>query len=54
VAPVYNELISEGKKFGFFNVGSVGNGMHGLGVPADLEEFCINPISNKLRRIIEN
>ncbi len=39
VAPVYNELLSRGAKLGVFNIGSVGNGMYGLGVPADLHAF---------------
>ena len=45
VAPAYNELISAGQVFGYFNIGQVGNGMYGLGIPKDLEEFCNNPIS---------
>ena len=49
VAPVYNELITQGKMFGYFNIGRVGDGMYGLGIPADLEEFCINPLSLQMR-----
>lgn len=47
VAPVYNELIARGQVFGYFNIGRVGDGMYGLGVPADLEEFCNSLVSLK-------
>ncbi len=36
VAPVYNEMIDDGKKIVFKDVGEK---MHGLGTPEDLEEF---------------
>lgn len=36
VAPVYNEMIADGKKIVFHNVGEK---MHGLGTPEDLGEF---------------
>lgn len=36
VAPIYNEMIAAGKKIVFKNVGDK---MHGLGVPEDLEKF---------------
>jgi dTDP-glucose pyrophosphorylase len=39
VAPVYNLLISEGAKVGYFNIGSEGSGMYGLGTPDDLTKF---------------
>lgn len=39
VAPAYNEIIEEGKSIKFFNIGSLGHGMHGLGTPEDLIEF---------------
>nr|WP_255536877.1 glycosyltransferase family 2 protein [Polynucleobacter sp. 86C-FISCH] len=45
VAPVYNNLISNGKKIGIFNVGSEGKGMYGLGIPSDLNYFLRQPIS---------
>jgi dTDP-glucose pyrophosphorylase len=45
VAPVYNDLIKKGQVFGHFDIGRVGDGMYGLGVPADLEAFINNPIS---------
>lgn len=39
VAPVYNELLSRGAKLDVFNIGTVGHGMHGLGIPSDLSDF---------------
>lgn len=39
VAPTYNPLIQEGYTVGYFNIGSEGNGMYGLGTPSDLERF---------------
>ena len=49
VAPVYNELIAAGKKIIHFNIGEVGRGMHGLGTPADLDNFLAHPVSRKLQ-----
>ena len=44
VAPVYNQLIESGLHIGVWNIGDdAGNGMHGLGTPADLEIFKNNP-----------
>ena len=48
VAPVYNILIEHGKKFVYRNIGSLQNGMWGLGVPEDLEKFLKSDISNKI------
>ena len=39
VAPVYNELIQEGRRIEFRNIGSDKNQMNGLGTPEDLEIF---------------
>jgi len=39
VAPAYNEMIELGKKITYFNIGSLNNGMYGLGTPDDLEVF---------------
>lgn len=47
VAPVYNEMIRDGKKITFYNIGQH---MYGLGVPDDLEAFVANPVS---RRVFE-
>jgi NDP-sugar pyrophosphorylase family protein len=47
VAPVYNELIAAGARVTIFNVGSESKGMHGLGIPADLDKFLADPVSMK-------
>ncbi|ASL48455.1 Bifunctional protein GlmU [Burkholderia sp. AD24] len=47
VAPTYNQLIDEGQLIGVHNVGSVGAGMYGLGIPADLDAFLAHPVSNR-------
>ena len=47
VAPAYNQLIAVGQRFATYDIGREGTGMHGLGLPADLESFC-STISNKL------
>lgn len=39
VAPVYNEMIADGGKIGFYDIGSVEDGMFGLGTPEDLKIF---------------
>ena len=51
VAPVYNQLIAEGAVIGYDNVGAVGDGMYGLGVPEDLEHFVALPISQRAARV---
>lgn len=50
VAPVYNEMISAGKKIAIFNIGERGNGMHGLGTPSDLNAFLQTTTAAKLIR----
>jgi len=45
VAPVYNELITEGARVAVYNVGREGAGMYGLGIPRDLEQFLADPVS---------
>lgn len=44
VAPAYNRLIAAGARIGVYNIGREGAGMHGLGIPADLEKFLQHPI----------
>jgi dTDP-glucose pyrophosphorylase len=39
VAPAYNELIRGGQALAVHNIGREGAGMHGLGVPEDLDLF---------------
>jgi dTDP-glucose pyrophosphorylase len=41
VAPAYNEMIQRGKKIKYYNIGNLGEGMHGLGTPEDLRKFLI-------------
>lgn len=48
VAPVYNQLIEQGGKFGIYGVGAEGDGMYGLGIPTDLDYFLAHPISRSL------
>ncbi len=47
VAPVYNELIREGARVAIHNVGTEGRGMHGLGIPQDLDLFLADPVSRR-------
>lgn len=53
VAPVYNMLINDGKRIVYKNIGSVGNGMYGLGVPEDLNSFLSNSISKTFDKRID-
>jgi len=39
IAPVYNEMIKTGKNIKYFNIGNLGEKMHGLGTPEDLNLF---------------
>lgn len=51
VAPVYNMMIEDKKRIGFYNVGRVDNGMYGLGTPADLKRFLeIYANQNEIRK----
>jgi NDP-sugar pyrophosphorylase family protein len=45
VAPAYNEMISLGMKVGIYNIGTINDGMYGLGTPEDLESFKVLDIS---------
>ena len=47
VAPVYNEMIEAGLKISYYSIGSVENGMYGLGTPEDLDIFRELEISKK-------
>jgi dTDP-glucose pyrophosphorylase len=47
VAPAYNQLIAEGAAIGIDNVGAEGDGMYGLGIPADYEGFLALPVSRR-------
>jgi dTDP-glucose pyrophosphorylase len=48
VAPVYNELIAEGACVAIFDIGPHGDGMFGLGTPADFERFAELPLSRQV------
>lgn len=48
VAPAYNEMIEQGAKVIHYSVGEEDRGMHGLGIPADLERFLALPASKQL------
>ena len=45
VAPAYNEMIAAGRSVGIHSIGSEGAGMHGLGIPSDLDAFKALPPS---------
>ncbi len=47
VAPAYNELIKLGQRIGVHNIGADGAGMHGLGIPQDLQAFMALPLSRR-------
>ena len=50
VAPVYTLMAEHGSRIGVFNIGEDGNGMYGLGIPADLECFLRLDIHKKATR----
>jgi len=51
VAPVYNEMIAAGQLIDIFNIGAVGDGMYGLGTPADLDAFLQTDIAARLAKV---
>jgi dTDP-glucose pyrophosphorylase len=48
VAPAYNEMVKNQAKITVFNVGKENDGMHGLGIPSDLNLFLNSEISKKI------
>ncbi len=46
VAPVYNEMIADGRRIGVHDIGADGSGMYGLGIPSDLNIFLELPLSH--------
>lgn len=50
VAPVYEELIEDGARIAIMNVGREGDGMYGLGIPADLDLFLSLPVLQRALR----
>ena len=49
VAPTYNILVSQQARIGVYGIGTDGRGMHGIGIPADLEQFLASPVSQALK-----
>ncbi len=49
VAPTYNQLIANGARIGFDNIGAVEEDVFGLGTPEDLDVFVASPVSRGLR-----
>lgn len=45
VAPAYDQMIANGAEIRCHSIGRVGAGMHGIGVPQDLDEFLQSPVS---------
>lgn len=45
IAPAYNEMIGQGARVIHYSIGAEGQGMYGLGIPADLQRFLSLPIS---------
>jgi len=54
VAPSYNYLISEGVRVNTFDVGPVGQSVHGLGTPEDLSDFLQSNVKRANEKIIIN
>ena len=52
VAPVYNTMITDSARIGVYDIGAEGSGMHGLGIPADLDLFLNLPLSIKVTESI--
>jgi len=47
VAPVYTTMATNGAEIVCHSIGKVGAGMHGIGVPIDLDDFLKSPVSQK-------
>lgn len=47
VAPAYTTMIKQGATIACHSIGRVGAGMHGIGVPNDLDAFLAAPVSQK-------
>lgn len=47
IAPAYNEMIGQGARIVHYSIGGEGQGMYGLGIPADLQLFLSLPISRQ-------
>lgn len=51
VAPAYDQLVENGLRIGYYNVGKEYAGMHGMGIPSDLDSFTANPISRRVANV---
>jgi NDP-sugar pyrophosphorylase family protein len=49
VAPTYNQLIEEGARIRYHNIGDVEDAMWGLGTPEDLKAFLVSPHAQVVR-----
>lgn len=47
VAPVYSQMINEGKPISIYNIGTDTEGMYGLGIPNDLKRFLALDVCKK-------
>lgn len=47
VAPAYDYLIARGARIECFGIGGIGTGMHGIGVPGDLDAFLATEVSRR-------
>ena len=47
VAPAYDQMIQNGARIECFDIGRIGAGMHGIGVPTDLTAFTEHPVSRR-------
>lgn len=53
VAPAYNQLIADGRRISYVNVGAEGAGMYGIGIPADLRLFESHPVCRKALEAVD-
>ena len=51
VAPAYNQLIERGATIATYDIGTEGDGMHGLGTPEDLERFLGTDVALRAARV---
>jgi hypothetical protein len=50
VAPAYNQMVARGQRIVTRDIGAVGAGMYGIGVPADLDAFVRHPVAARAVR----
>jgi dTDP-glucose pyrophosphorylase len=48
VAPSYNEMLANGQRLAYYNIGADRAGMYGLGIPEDLDYFIENQLARTL------